>query len=216
MSIEQRLEAVEHYVKKLLIAVPSAGDIIGQPAPKPERWIPKPGTKTLCWCNDIDSGVIDFPAIVVSFNNGVYRTLSGSGWHYAIPLTPEEVAEMTWRPEPAVEKTCANCVGGREYCRACQVDYIGSDYIPSNWHPKDSKPVTRYDWSKAPAWVKFWTTDKSGHQDWWKVKPTGGESTKIWYAELPEIWGNVNICQDNSGSDCPDWADSLEERPEGV
>lgn len=65
---------------------------------------------------------------------------------------------------------------------------------------------TRYDWSKAPDWANYWTTDHSGRQDWWTDKPEPHIGTwlkKCGYTEV--AFRAIKICGD--------YADSLEERP---
>lgn len=58
------------------------------------------------------------------------------------------------------------------------------------------------DWSKAPEWAQYWAQNANGAAHWWSDTPSEGDRT----------WtGYKNVAPDVSF--CPDWHDSLQERP---
>lgn len=71
---------------------------------------------------------------------------------------------------------------------------------------------SRYDWSRKdiPTWVKYWATDADGQESWFEYLPK--KATVCW---LYPGDGRVR-CAKTASIYCPDWRDSLEERPEGV
>ena len=69
---------------------------------------------------------------------------------------------------------------------------------------------TRYNWpeiiKKYPE-AQWASTDEDGRKDYWNGKPEKRICS----------WGGAYRCgTDDSGSDAPDWADSLEQRPDNL
>jgi uncharacterized protein YoxC len=63
---------------------------------------------------------------------------------------------------------------------------------------------SRYDWSKAPEWAKWRATDENGLCHWYENKP-------IAYGHC---WRSKDILQlSYYGEPCPDWRNTLEQRP---
>lgn len=81
--------------------------------------------------------------------------------------------------------------------------------------------TTRYDWAtpNIPSWVRYWTTDENGHQNWWKTRPTqeGVLSGGSWKRDLRyRNTRSVTAFVNKEWVYCPDWRESLEERPEEI
>ena len=176
------------------------------PIPAPERWIPKPGSRTLCWISDLDENKRTSVGVITGMSDDDrFLSLSQCEWNYATPLTQQDVAELTYNPEIKTLKRCCDCKyallsGKTEPCQSC-VSYV-------HFQAKQIIKPSRYDWSKAHPDARYWTTDSSGRQDQWigKAKFNG----EYWYHRGSSI---VSYFADYQ-KPCPDAADSLEERQE--
>jgi hypothetical protein len=135
-TFEQRLEALELDMSRVMEALPSAA----KPAPKPERWIPKEGTRTLCWIDDWSQTTKTSADIIIGCDGSQYTTLLGVGWKFATPLTTEEVVAMTYRPGTVGIKSCENCANYNTRVRRCVncVIAVNNGIQPSHWQPADS------------------------------------------------------------------------------
>jgi hypothetical protein len=69
---------------------------------------------------------------------------------------------------------------------------------------KNEKKQSRYPWHKAPKWAKFAATDRDGKMWWFEKRP------ELYNAE----WLHCNVEQ--IYLECPDFAESLESRPDNI
>lgn len=89
-----------------------------------------------------------------------------------------------------------------------------ANLLEKELNPPSPRP-TRYDWSKAPEWAMWAATDEDGEVFFYRNKPEiYSEDQHVWAYNWPDDakWlSHVQI--GHHDKPCPDWRDSLEQRP---
>lgn len=72
-------------------------------------------------------------------------------------------------------------------------------------------------WEDIPSWVKFRAVDESGILIWYSHKPRKVRKSSRHNGEWSsnKTWAYVGYYAEST-QHCPEWEDTLEERPEGI